>query len=70
MATEAPSRKLTPLDAMVLVAAKAIGLAAIRGAIPGVLHILPTSPRVRFLVPRSALEVSLIILAAWSPPAM
>jgi hypothetical protein len=67
---EVPSRKLTLRDAMILVAATAIGLAAIRGAIPGVLHVLPTSPRVRFLVPRPALDVCLIILAAWPLPAM
>jgi hypothetical protein len=67
---EAPSRKLTLLDALILVVATAVGLAAIRGAIPGVLHVLPTSPRVRFLVPRPALDVLLIILAAWPLPAM
>jgi len=68
--TEVASRKLTLLDVMILVGATAIGLAAIRGAVPGVLHTLPTSPRVRFLVPRPALDVSLIILAAWPLPAM
>jgi hypothetical protein len=64
------TRRLTLLDGMILVAATACGLAVIRGSIPGVLHVLPTSPLVPPLVPRPALDILILILAAWPLPAM
>jgi hypothetical protein len=65
-----PTRRMTLLDAMILIAATAGGLAMIRGPVPGVLHILPSSPPIPFLIPRPALDAGLLTLAAWPLPAM
>ena len=63
-------RKLSMSDLMILVAASALGFAAIRGVFPGISHILPTSPSVRFLIPRPLLEFLILLIAAWPLPAM
>jgi hypothetical protein len=63
-------RRVVLFDVMVVVAATAVGLAVVRGAVPGVLHIVPTSPSIRFLLPRPMLEACLILLAVWPVPAM
>src|SRR3954453_20841801 len=65
-----PTRSLTLLDGMIVIAATACGFAAIRGAVPEMLHMLPTGPRVPFLMSRPVLGIALVTLAAWPLPAM
>jgi uncharacterized membrane protein len=65
-----PTRRMSLLDVMIMIAATAAGLAMIREPVAGVLHVIPSSPPVPFLIPRPALEAALLSLTAWPLPAM